>query len=179
VILEKSRSVPHRIGWILQVALWIAGAAALLLAVAIDSGFEHIGRNIRYTTPVLLRDIEEMLRAARAWETVYKFFFSLVPGVSFLITTIILFDGKRRIRDGWRLGLLIPQFVLLGLFGFYGLVSLFSDLPKLYRGGLDGEWLHEGWHFFEAVAIWSVTPFLLTLQSSGRLVSFLYLRRAR
>jgi hypothetical protein len=155
---------PFPLGWTLQVLLWGLGAMALFLARAIDFGAQRYPVYFTYSTPLYLRDVLGMIARARPTDFLVPTLANAILWTSVLSALVLILDRRRRIRSLWRLIIVGPQGYLFGLFALYGLSSLVGDLPRLLIDRLDGEWLGEGWHQFEADALWMITIVILLLQ---------------
>ena len=155
---------PLSIGWTIQILLWCLGATALFVARAIDSGSKRYPVYFTYTTPLYLRDVLGMIARARPTDFFVPTAVNAVLWLSILSALVLVLDRQRRIHFLWRLIILGPQSVLFGFLGCIGFFGISDDMTHLLTGRLDGEWLGEGWHYFEASALWMITIVILLFQ---------------
>jgi hypothetical protein len=152
------------LGWTLQILLWYLGATALFVAQAIEIGSERYPVHFTYTTPLHLRDVLGMIARVRTTELLVPTAENVFFWLCVLSALVLILDRQRKVRAWLRLIILGLQGYLFGFFAFYGFFSLFVHLPRLLIDRLDGEWLGEGWHHFEARALWMITIVILLFQ---------------
>lgn len=152
------------IAWTIQVTIWALGATALFLSAAIDIGEKRYPIYFTYTTPLYLNDVLDMITLARPVDFLVPTRANFFLWLFVLSALVLILDRKQRIRTGWRTIIIVPQAYIFGMFAFFGFISLFSDLPRLWSTRLDGEWLGEGWNGFEASVLWLPTILILLFQ---------------
>jgi hypothetical protein len=140
----------------------------LLAAIALQTAFfAHHASRIQYTTPVRASDVVEVAASFRPRDLFSHWPYPVTA--LFAIATWCLVATRRQVPASLRLLIALPQLVYLPL-AVLAPAAIAKHLNALAMDRLDGEWLHEGWPFTEALPFWLPVPLMVALRAVWAIV---------